>query len=128
MVVVVVRCVVCVLRDLERWRGAGRGVVVGWWAAGLVMRRMDSALNIGDCWIDSSSSICLEWLCCHRRGYWYWFEEFLLVPKYRGKSLFMSGLQPGRQPQAMPTLLSTDMMMKVSAPCPGFVRTRVMRW
>ena len=47
-----------------------------------------------------------------------------MVPKYRGNSRFISGLQPGRHPHAMPTELSTDMIMKVSAPCPSTVRQR----
>lgn len=41
-----------------------------------------------------------------------------VLPKTRGISLFMRGLQPGRQPQATPRPLSTDMMMKVEAPYP----------
>ena len=41
-----------------------------------------------------------------------------VLPKTWGAILFKSGLQPGRQPQATPTPLSTDMMMKVEAPYP----------
>jgi hypothetical protein len=41
-----------------------------------------------------------------------------VLPKARGNNLFKSGLQPGRQPHATPTPLSTDMMMKVVAPYP----------
>jgi len=43
-----------------------------------------------------------------------------VLPKTCGNSLFMRGLQPGRQPQITPTPLSTDMMTKVVAPYPVY--------
>jgi hypothetical protein len=49
------------------------------------------------------------------RGYEFACE---VLAKMRGNMRFMRGLQPGRQPQATPTPDSTDMMMKVDAPCP----------
>jgi hypothetical protein len=48
-------------------------------------------------------------------------EDCEVDAKMRGKRRFMRGLQPGRQPQATPTPDSTDMIMKVDAPCPGEV-------
>jgi hypothetical protein len=54
--------------------------------------------------------------CSDGRGY---PEDCEVLAKMRGNNLFMRGLQPGRQPHATPTPLSTDMMMKVEAPCPG---------
>ena len=51
------------------------------------------------------------------RGYEFDWE---VLAKTRGNMRFMSGLQPGRQPQATPTPDSTDMIMKVDAPCPVY--------
>jgi hypothetical protein len=45
-------------------------------------------------------------------------DDWDVLPKTRGNILFMRGLQPGRQPHATPTPLSTDMMMKVVPPYP----------
>jgi hypothetical protein len=45
-------------------------------------------------------------------------DDWDLLPKTWGNSLFMRGLQPGRQPHTIPTPLSTDIMMKVVAPYP----------
>jgi hypothetical protein len=45
-----------------------------------------------------------------------------------GNMRFMRGLQPGRQPHATPTPLSTDMMMKVMPPFPNTKSARCVRY
>jgi hypothetical protein len=41
------------------------------------------------------------------------------VPKTRGNMRERRGLQPGRQPQAIPTLASIDITVYTLAACPG---------
>src|ERR1700744_6751438 len=46
------------------------------------------------------------------------------LPNALGKRRESSGLMPGRQPQMMPTFVSTQARTKMTAPSPVFVRDR----